>query len=169
MSLFSTSKELIVQATKIFGSKEEDVIRTIVRQVLTEPQYSSKWGKKNAPPKPMPGTKDPPPLPDDLQTMTVSVPTVVVNGAGTFYGWQKVAIHCITESYHKLASTEEVLYHTIMETQCQMSSILLYIKKGGHDTKYPPPYGQMVIPFNSELSVRKLPVGLSLSLWWTQP
>jgi hypothetical protein len=88
VSLFSTSKELVVQTLQdVFSSKEEKAIKAIVRQVLAEPQYAQKLAKKNAQLTPMPGRKNPPPLPDNLQNATVTEPTVVVNGACTFYGY----------------------------------------------------------------------------------
>jgi hypothetical protein len=96
MSLFSTSKELVVQALQdVFSSKEDVAIRTIVRQVLAEPQYSfQKQNKKASTSTSTNGTRPPygpnlRPLPDNLQTITVTAPGVIVSGAGTFYGYSE--------------------------------------------------------------------------------
>jgi hypothetical protein len=107
-NLFSASKDLVVQTIQnVFSSKEVEGIETIARrvalQVFAERGYSSQ--KRNAQPKPMPGIEDLPPLPDNLQSMTVSVPTVVVNGAGTFYGWaesvQSTALLRVTTNWYR--------------------------------------------------------------------
>jgi hypothetical protein len=171
MSLFSTSKELIVQAAKIFSSKEEDAIKTIARQVVTEMGYSIRTQRKkssmSANGTSPPYGPNPRPLPDNLQTITATTPGVIVNGAGTFYGYAESGSPLHYGKLLQIGIDGRNIFSYNYGTQCPMSSMLLYAKKGGSDSKWTPPYGQLVIPFNNELSVRKLPAGLSLSLWWT--
>jgi hypothetical protein len=170
MSLFSTSKELIVQVAKIFSSKEEDAIRTIARPVLLERGYLlSTQSKRSTNGTGVTPGPNPRPLPDNLQTITVTAPTVIVSGAGTFYGYAESGNPMHYGKLLQIGIDGRNTFSYNYGTQCPMSSMLLYVKKGGSDSKWPPPYGQIIIPFYSELSVRKLPAGLSLSLWWTVP
>jgi hypothetical protein len=184
MSLFSNSKELAVQAFQdVFNSKERVAIRTVVRQVLAEPQYSPKWGKKNAQPTPMPGTKDPPPLPDNLQSLTVSVPTVVVSGPCTFYGYSesgnpthygeliRIRDANVLADYPSAFSGQiRDIVAVNYGTQPNMYSTLFYQNwRTGRNTTFPPPYGQMVTPCGYGLAVLKVPAGISIQVWYTIP
>jgi hypothetical protein len=184
MSLFSTSKELIVQAAKIFNSKEEEAIRTIARQVLLERGYGfPKSGKKNDQPTPMPGIKDPRPLPDSLQTITVTAPAVIVAQPCTFYGYSETGnpLHygelIRIRDANVLADYPAGFDGQVRDIICynygpqpNMFSTLSYQNwRTGRSAKYPPPCGQMIIPCGYGLSVLKLPAGISLQLWWTVP
>lgn len=183
MSLFSTSKELAVQALHVFNSKESDAIRTIVHQVLAEPQYSTNWTKKNNQPTPMPGTKDLPPLPDNLQNATVTVPTVVVSGPCTFYGYSEsgnpthygdlIRIRDAADLNEYPSAFSGQIRDIVCNnygTQPNTFSTLFYQNwRTGRNTTFPPPYGQMVIPCGYGLSVLKIPAGISIQVWYTIP
>jgi hypothetical protein len=185
MSLFSTPKELVVQTLQdVFSSKEEKAIRTIVRQVLAEQKYSSpKRDRKNAQPTPTPGTKDPSPLPDNLQTIMVTAPTVIVAQPCTFYGYSESGnplhygvltrirdANVLAEYPSAFAGQIRDIVCSNCGTQPNMFSTLFYQNwRTGRNTTFPPPYGQMVIPCQYGLSVLKIPAGISLQLWYTIP
>jgi hypothetical protein len=182
--MFSNSRELIVQAAKIFGSKEEAEIETIarrvVRQMLAE-GYSLSTQSKRSTNVPNYGP-NPRPLPDNIQTMTVSMPTVIVSGACTMYGYAENGeaqhygevlrirdANVLTEYPSIFNGQIRDIVCNVYGSQPNMSSTLLYIKKGGHDSKYPPPLGQMVVPCGYGLAVLKVPAGVSITVWYTIP
>ena len=126
--------------------------------------------------------RNPPPLPDNLQTMTVTAPTVIVAQPCTFYGYSESGnpLHYgelirirdanVLGNYPSGfdGQARDIICYNY-GTMTPMSSILLYIKKGGSNSKFPPPLGQMVIPCAYGLSVLRVPAGISLQLWYTIP
>jgi hypothetical protein len=171
MSLFTTTpRELFNLAQR----EEIEAIATIVAksvalEVWTERE--SNWTKYS--PRPSPHKS----LPDNLQSLVVSEPTVVAVGNCTFYGYEESGVETRYGQRLRISDTADIenpwssVGNPIRDvialnygTMARIIDRLFYHFSGAR-----PPTGQMIMKLIYGLSVLQIPDGITITVFYTQP
>jgi hypothetical protein len=200
MSHFSDTRDPVVKKSPIFSEAQLEAIehiaekqtRTIVAEILRDKELNFARGQftaykiqqekrtTNATLSDHPGP-NPRPLPPNLQSMTVSEPTVVVSGPCTFYGYSesgvarhyadRLRISDTDNATDRWSSYDDPIRDIISLNYGTMArivdSILYFYWRG--DKQVLPPSGQTIMPLNYGLSILRVPDGVTVTVYWTVP
>jgi hypothetical protein len=200
LSHFSDTRDPVIKKSPIFSDAQLEAIehiaekqtRTIVAEILRDRELN--FAREQFRSQPSSTTQDadeptsrdyfvpnPRPLPPDLQSMTVSEPTVVVSGPCTFYGYSesgnarhyadRLRISDTNDATDRWSAFGDPIRDIISLNYGTMSrmidSILYFYWRG--DKQVAPPSGQTIMPLNYGLSVLRVPEGVTVTVYWTQP
>jgi hypothetical protein len=200
VSHFSDTRDPVVKKSPIFSEAQLEMInnlvekqtRTIVAEILRDRElnfargqftaYKIQQEKRAADPT----SRDyfvpnPRPLPPNLQSMTVSEPTVVVSGPCTFYGYaesgnarhyaDRLRISDTNDATDRWSAFGDPIRDIISLNYGTMSrmvdSILYFYWR--KDKQVAPPSGQTIMPLNYGLSILRVPEGVTITVYYTVP
>jgi hypothetical protein len=162
MSLFTTSRD-------IFSPEQLIAIRTAVLDVWTEKETN--WRRYS--PRPSPYKS----LPENLQSLVVSEPTVVAVGPCTFYGYEESGVEARYGQRLRISDTADIDYEwssvggPIRDvvalnygTMPRIIDRIFYFFSGAR-----PPTGQTIMRLIYGLAVLSVPDGITITVFWTQP